>query len=82
MGEDIEFLGLTVDAQGAGRLHCPEVKGRGMQRDIKLQQRPLGAGWKPTTRQLVSGASVERLVGRLGNVAQIEPAAGAQMPPL
>ena len=82
VGEAIEFLGLTVDAQGAGRLHCPEVKGRGMQRDIELQQRPLGAGRKPTTRQLVSGAKVERLVGRLGNLAQIEPAAGAQMPPL
>ena len=55
VGEDIEFLGLTVDARGAGRLHCPDVKGRGMQRDIELQQRPLGAGRKPTTRQLVSG---------------------------
>ena len=82
VGEDIEFLGLTIDARGAGRLHCPDVKGRGMQRDIELQQRPLGAGRKPTTRQLVSGAKVERLVGRLGNLAQIEPAAGAQMPPL
>lgn len=82
VGEDIEFLGLTVDTRGAGRLHCPEVKGRGMQRDIELQQRPPGAGRKPTARQLVAGANVERLVGRLGHLAQIEPAAGAQMPPL
>ena len=63
-------------------MHCPDVKGRGMQRGIELQQRPRGAGRKPTTRQLVAGASVERLVGRLGHLVQIEPAAGAQMPPL
>ena len=64
------------------KLYCPEDKSRGTQRDIEAQQKPRGAGAKPTERQMVSGQQVERLVGRIGYMAQIEPAAGVHMPAL
>ena len=82
IGEEIDILGLSVDARGAGKLYCPEDKSRGTQRDIEAQQKPRGAGAKPTERQMVSGQQVERLVGRIGYMAQIEPAAGVHMPAL
>ena len=82
LNDEIEFLGLSVDAEGAGRIHCSAVRSLGMRHDISAQQKPAGAGRAPTDRQLVSGKRVERLVGRMGHLAQIEPAAGVHMPGL
>ena len=82
LNDEIEFLGLSVDAEGAGSIHCSAVRSLGMRHDISAQQKPAGAGRAPTDRQLVSGKRVERLVGRMGHLAQIEPAAGVHMPGL
>ena len=79
VGLEIGHLGLGVSSVGEGKTFCPEDKRLGMRRDIELQQRPQGAGRAPTERQHVSGERVERLVGRCGHLAQIEPAAGTHM---
>lgn len=79
VGLEIGHLGLGVSSVGEGKIFCPEDKRLGMRRDVELQQRPRGAGRAPTDRQHVSGERVERLVGRFGHLAQIEPAAGTHM---
>ena len=82
LGLEIGDLGIGISSVGAGRLFCPEEKRRGMRCDLTQQQRPKQAGLRPTRDQGVEPAKVDRLVGRFGHLAQIEPAGRTYMAPM
>ena len=82
LGLEIGNLGIGISSVGDGKLFCPEDKRRGMRCDLAQQQRPRQAGLRPTRDQGVGSAKVDRLVGRFGHLAQIEPAGRTHMPPM
>ena len=69
-------LGLGVSAEGDGALYVPEVKRRGLLREIEAQRAGKAA------RGMVTRESVERLVGRLTHVAIVAPEGNAHLQPL
>ena len=81
LGFEIVNLGLGVTSEGEGAMFCHADKADGLLLDIDAQQSGDDGGSLPSSGE-VTHASVEKLVGRLGYVAQVEPAAASHMAPM
>ena len=87
LGFDIEALGIQADTGdgpeggGVGELRCPEAKRRGLIVDLSrlLPQKKGGAA---AAARATPRGPVDRAVGRLGNLSQVEPAGAAYLAPL
>ena len=88
LGYRIVGLGLGVDSGDdpeclhEGDLFCPETKRRGMIMDT---EKLLPLRWttrEKALRRATPRGPADKLVGRFGNIAQIEPAGRAQLGPL
>ena len=73
-GDEVECLGLRVVVESpvfpCGAIVCPEAKRLGLLREIAAQISAEGS---------IAFSRVEGLVGRLGNIAQVAPAANTYM---
>lgn len=88
LGFRIVGLGLGIDSGDdpecphEGDLFCPETKRRGMILDAEKLLPEKDASKERALRRATPRGPVDKLVGRLGNISQIEPAGRAQLGPL
>ena len=75
----IELLGLGIDSEGDGCVFVPDVKRRGMLRDIASM---LDVGGAARARGTVDRADVETLTGRCSHLAQVVCEGNAFLQPL
>jgi len=77
LGPCIDLLGLALDTRQGGFFFVPEAKRRGLLAELAAQQPPL-----LHSDNRVPRTAVERLVGRLGHIAQVVAEGNAHMQPL
>jgi hypothetical protein len=81
-------LGLSIDSGDdpeclhGGDIFCPETKRRGMRSDAEIMLPVRDTTRTKALRHSTPRGPVDKLVSRLGNIAQIEPAGRALLGPL